>query len=207
MSPQPARERPTTRQLEYFVALAEHLNFRRAAEACFVTQPTLSAQLQQLEATLGTRLFERDKRRVLPTPAGRALARQAGVVLRALDDLLDSATVLGAPLTGPLRLGVIPTVAPYLLPGVLARLRSRFPRLELFVREDPTERLLELLARGELDVLLLAREASLGDVAHVDLFRDPFLLAVPADHPLARRSRVQEKDLLTERLILLEDGH
>lgn len=200
-------ERPTTRQLEYLVALDEHLSFRRAAEACWVTQPTLSAQVQQLEQTLGTRLFERDTHRVLPTPAGKALAEQARVVLRALDDLLDSARVLGAPLSGPLRLGVIPTIAPYLLPRVLPRLRARFPRLRLFVREDPTERLLELLARGELDALLLAREARLGEVAHLDLFRDPFLLAVPADHPLAGRRRVQERDLIAERLILLEDGH
>lgn len=201
------RERPTVRQLEYFVALAEHLNFRRAAAACYVTQPTLSAQLQALEAALGVQLFERDRRRVLPTPAGLELARQASAALRALDDLLDAARGFGAPLTGPLRLGVIPTIGPYLLPGVLARLRARFPGLQLFVREDPTERLLELLARGELDVLLLAREAKLGDVAVLDLFRDPFLLAAPADHPLARRSRVRERDLMAERLILLEDGH
>lgn len=201
------KERPTIRQLEYFVALAEHLSFRRAAEACYVTQPTLSAQLQQLEATLGARLFERTKRRVLPTPAGRELAKQAAAALRAVDDLLDAAQGLGAPLTGPLRLGVIPTIAPYLLPGALPRLRARYPALRLFVREDPTERLLELLARGELDALLLAREARLGEVEVLDLFRDPFLLAVPADHPLARRARVQERDLVAERLILLEDGH
>lgn len=201
------RERPTVRQLEYLVALAEQLNFRRAAEACFVTQPTLSAQIQELEAALGTRLFERDKRRVLPTAAGKALATRATAVLRAIDDLLDTARVLEEPLAGPLRLGVIPTIAPYLLPGVLARLRTRFPRLQLFVREDPTERLLELLSRGELDVLLLAREARLGDVALLDLFRDPFLLAAPAGHRLARRSRVRESDLIAERLILLEDGH
>jgi LysR family hydrogen peroxide-inducible transcriptional activator len=201
------RERPTIRQLEYFVALAERLSFRRAAEACWATQPTLSAQLQQLEATLGTRLFERDTRKVLLTPSGRELARRAGELLRGVDDLLDAAQGFRAPLAGPLRLGVIPTIAPYLLPPVLPRLRARFPALRLFVREEPTERLLELLGRGELDVLLLAREARLGDVALLDLFRDPFLLALPADHPLARRRRVLERDLLSERLILLEDGH
>lgn len=208
MSSPAIRERPTVRQLEYFVALAEHLSFRRAAEACFVTQPTLSAQLQQLEATLGIQLFERDKRRVLPTPAGRELAKQAAATLRALDDLLDTAQCHGTPLSGPLRLGVIPTIAPYLLPRVMPRLRERFPDLKLFVREDPTERLLELLARGELDVILLAREAHLGGkLALLDLFRDPFLLAVPQGHPLAGRRRVQERDLIAERLILLEDGH
>lgn len=200
-------ERPTTRQLEYLVALADHLNFRRAAEACYVTQPTLSAQIKQLETLLGVRLFERDKRHVLPTTAGTELSARARTALRAVDDLLDAAKGLGAPLSGPLRLGVIPTIAPYLLPGVLARLRARFPELKLFVREDPTDRLLELLARGELDVLLLAREAKLGDVVLLDLFRDPFLLAVPAEHALARRKRVQQQDLVGERLILLEDGH
>jgi LysR family hydrogen peroxide-inducible transcriptional activator len=201
------RERPTTRQLEYLVALADQLNFRRAAEACYVTQPTLSAQIKQLETLLGARLFERDKRHVLPTTAGTELSARARVALRAIDDLLDAAKGLGAPLAGPLRLGVIPTIAPYLLPGVLAALRTRFPELKLFVREDPTERLLELLARGELDVLLLAREAKLGEVVLLDLFRDPFLLAIPDDHPLARRRRVHESDLAGERLILLEDGH
>lgn len=201
------RERPTTRQLEYLAALSEHLSFRRAAEACYVTQPTLSAQIQELETTLGTRLFERNKRRVLPTTSGKELARRAAVVLQAIDDLLDAAQVHRAPLSGPLRLGVIPTVAPYLLPAVLPSIKRRFPRLELFIREDPTERLLDLLARGELDVLLLARESKLGDVARLDLFRDPFLLAVPQGHHLGRRSRVHEKDLVGERVILLEDGH
>ena len=143
----------------------------------------------------------------MATTAGRELAKQAGKALRAIDDLLDSAQGFVAPLAGPLRLGVIPTIAPYLIPGHLSRLRARFPELKLFVREDPTERLLELLARGELDVLLLAREARLGNVALLDLFHDPFLLAVPEDHRLARRNRVEERDLIAERLILLEDGH
>lgn len=201
------RERPTVRQLEYFVALSERLSFRRAAEACYVTQPTLSAQLQELEAALGARLFERDKRGVLPTAAGRELVKHAHQALRAIDDLLDAARGAGEPLTGPLRLGVIPTIAPYLLPGVLRRLRASYPKLQLFVREDPTERLLEGLARGELDVLLLAREAKIGDLALLELFRDPFLLAVPEGHPLARRNRIPERDLVSERLILLEDGH
>lgn len=200
-------ERPSTRQLEYLVALADRLNFRRAAEACYVTQPTLSTQIKQLETLLGVQLFERDKRHVLPTPAGTALAERARQALRTVDDLLDEARAFREPLSGPLRLGVIPTVAPYLLPGALERLRARFPRLRLFVREDPTERLLEQLARGQLDLLLLAREAELGDVATLDLFEDPFLLAVPRDHPLARRKRVREADLRGEHLILLEDGH
>lgn len=200
-------QRPTLRQLEYVLALAEHRNFRRAAEACYVTQPTLSVQLKALEESLGVLLFERDKRRVLPTAAGRELAGRAAEILRAVDDLVDAAAALEAPLSGELKLGVIPTIAPYLLPGALPRLRERYPELRLFVREDPTERLLEGLARGELDGLLLAREAPLGDIALLDLFHDPFLLAVSEGHPLARRRRVRERDLEEERLILLEDGH
>jgi LysR family hydrogen peroxide-inducible transcriptional activator len=200
-------ERPSTRQLEYLVALADHLNFRRAAEACFVTQPTLSTQLKQLETVLGVQLFERDTRRVLPTPAGEALAARARVALRELDDLVAGARGFREPLAGPLRLGVIPTVAPYLLPAALSALRQRFPHLRLFVREDPTDRLLEQLHRGELDLLLLAREASLGDATTLDLFRDPFWLAVPRDHRLAKRKRVREADLTGEQLVLLEDGH
>jgi LysR family hydrogen peroxide-inducible transcriptional activator len=201
------KERPTLRQLEYFVALAEHLNFQRAAEACYVTQPTLSVQLQQLEALLGVTLFERTKRKVLPTPAGKTLVEQARRTLRLVDELLDEAQGHGAPLSGPLRLGVIPTIAPYLLPSLLGRLRERYPGLRLYVREDPTERLLDALQRGELDVLLLAREARLGDVVFLEILRDSFYLAVPREHRLARRKKVAERDLVAERLILLEDGH
>ena len=200
-------ERPSTRQLEYLVALADRLHFGRAAEACFVTQPTLSNQIKELEGALGVRLFERDRRHVLPTPAGEALAGRARHVLREIDDLIDAARGFGEPLAGPLRLGVIPTIAPYLLPGALAEIRTRFPKLRLFVREDPTDRLLEQLADGRLDGLLLAREADLGDVTTLDLFTDPFLLAVPEDHPLAGRKRVRPADLEGERVVLLEEGH
>lgn len=201
------RERPTIRQLEYFVALAEHLNFRRAAEDCYVTQPTLSVQMKQLEQLLGQDLFERDRRHVLLTNAGENLLPMAHGVLRALDDFIDAAQCRGQPLTGPLRVGVIPTIAPYLLPRVLVSLRQRYPELQLFVREDQTSKLLEMLGRGELDVLVLAKEAKLGELTILDLFRDPFLLAVSEDHDLASLDIIGEGDLKGQRLILLEDGH
>lgn len=198
---------PTLRQLEYLVALADALNFRRAAEACYVTQPTLSNQIKELEKNLGVQLFERDKRRVLATPAGALVAERARGVLRAVDDLADQARAFSAPLSGPLRLGVIPTIAPYLLPSAMPRLRERFPKLQLFLWEDHTDRLLTRLAEGQLDLLLLAREAELGDVELLDLFTDPFLLAVPRNHALAKRKRVRQADLAGERLVLLQEGH
>tara|TARA_R110002072_G_scaffold276793_1_gene438510 strand:- start:21 stop:917 length:897 start_codon:yes stop_codon:yes gene_type:complete len=200
-------DQPTLRQLEYLVALAEHLNFRRAAESCYVTQPTLSNQLKELEGALGVQLFERDKRRVLATPAGELLTKRAREVLRGVADLVDQARAFNAPLSGPLRLGVIPTIAPYLLPNAMPRLRERFPELQLYLWEDHTDRLLARLAEGQLDLLLLAREAELGEVALLDLFRDSFLLAAPHDHPLAKRKRVRQADLDGERLVLLQEGH
>jgi LysR family hydrogen peroxide-inducible transcriptional activator len=199
--------RPTVRQLEYLVALADTLHFRRAAEVAFVSQPGLSAQIRQLERLLGVRLFERDRRRVLATPAGEAAARRARHVLSALDTLVDEAGVHAGPLSGRLRLGVIPTVAPYLLPRVLPAARKRYPRLRLLLREDETSRLVERLEDGRLDLLLLALEADLGDAETHALFEDPFLLAAPRGHRLTRRRRVRQGDLEDETVLLLEDGH
>ena len=198
---------PSLRQLEYFVAVARTLNFRRAAEECLVSQPALSAQIQQLETTLGVQLFERNKRRVLLTPAGRELSDRARRLLHDVGDLVASATTFHAPLEGPLRLGVIPTVAPYLLPRALPSLRTRYPALQLFLREDQTASLVRRLDEGEIDVVLLALEAELGDTETVRLFDDPFLLAMPTGHALAARERVTEADLRGEVILLLEEGH
>lgn len=198
---------PSLRQLEYFVAVARTLNFRQAAEECLVSQPALSAQIQQLETTLGVQLFERNKRRVLLTPAGRELSDRARRVLHDVGDLVASAAAFHAPLEGPLRLGVIPTVAPYLLPRALPSLRARYPALQLFLREDQTASLVQRLDEGEIDVVLLALEAELGDTETVRLFDDPFLLALPAGHALAARAHVTEADLHGEVILLLEEGH
>ncbi|HVH18594.1 MAG TPA: LysR substrate-binding domain-containing protein [Myxococcota bacterium] len=199
--------RPTLRQLEYAVAIADHGSFHRAARACHVTQPGLSAQVAQLESLLELRLFERGPRKVLVTPAGEALVRRARALLRDADELVDAARAYTRPLSGTLRLGAIPTVAPYLLPRVLPRLRRAYPQLALQLREDTTRALLARLSGGSLDVLLLALEAPLGDVESLPLFRDDFVLATPPGHRLARRRRVREADLDGEDVLLLEDGH
>ncbi len=198
---------PTLRQLEYFVAVAEEGGFHRAARRCGVSQPGLSAQVRQLERELEVRLFERDRRRVLLTPAGGALLDRGRAVLAGARDLSEAARVLGRPLQGPLRLGVIPTVAPYLLPRVLPRVRKRFPDLLLRLREDRTPRLVEDLEAGRLDLLLLALEADLGSADTLSLFADRFVLVVPRAHALARGPAPAPADLRDDEVLLLEDGH
>jgi LysR family hydrogen peroxide-inducible transcriptional activator len=199
--------RPTLRQLEYLVALADTLNFRQAAQKSFVTQPGLSTQIRQLETSLGVQLFERDKRRVIPTVAGTEAARRARTILEQVDQLADAARGHAAPLSGTLRLGVIPTVAPYLLPAALPAVRRRFKGLRLVLREDRTARLLAALAEGRLDLLLLALEADLGAAETRPLFKDPFVVAVPPEHPLAKKKSVREEDLEDADVLLLDDGH
>ncbi len=201
--------RPSLRQLEYFVAVADKLNFRQAAEACYVTQPALSAQIQQLETLLGVILFERDRRKVVMTAAGTELVARARALLAAAEELVDAASAHRGPLSGTLRLGVIPTVAPYLLPQVLPAVHRKYPNLRLLLREEQTERLVDLLARGQLDLLLLALEAELGDVETLPLFEDPFVLALHPDHELAkaRRRTVKESELGDQPVLLLDDGH
>ncbi|MBL6720378.1 MAG: LysR family transcriptional regulator [Planctomycetes bacterium] len=200
-------DRPTLRQLEYFVALAERLNFRKAAEACFVSQPTLSAQIAGLEATLGVQLFERDRRGVRLTAAGEALVPGARETLTAADRMGQLARSFGAPLTGPLRLGVIPTVGPYLLPRVLPAVSEAFPDLQVYLREDMTGRLLEQLETGKLDLLLLAIDLDLGSVETLPLFSDPFVLAVPSTDELAGAEAAQLSDLDGRDVLLLDEGH
>ena len=200
-------ERPSIRQLEYLVALSETLNFRKAAERCYVSQPALSAQIKNLEELLGVRLFERDARRVLPTAVGIQVAAQAREVLGKCDELGAVAGSFGDPLAGRLRLGVIPTVAPYVLPRVLPAVRRRFPKLELLIREDRTSPLLEELGAGRIDLLLLALDVELGDVDTQLLFVEAFVFAAPAGHRLSRRKRISQNELDGERVLLLEDGH
>jgi LysR family hydrogen peroxide-inducible transcriptional activator len=198
---------PSLRQLEYVVALAETLSFRRAAEACHVSQPALSAQVQQLEEQLGVTLFERDRRRVLLTGPGRELVGRARTILGLVAEVVRSARADDDPLSGTLRLGVIPTVAPYVLPRAIASAHREHPRLRILLREEQTARLVDLLAAGSLDVLLLALQADLGSSEARPLFEDPFRLVVPDDHRLARRRRVRHADLDGEQVLLLDDGH
>lgn len=198
---------PTLRQLEYLVAIADHGSFHAAARACHVTQPGLSTQIRLLEELLGMRLFERDRRKVLVTPGGETMVERARRVLAEVNHLVEAAQSQDQPLTGRLRLGVIPTVSPYLLPRALPVIRKHYPDLTFQLHEGQTEDLLRLLQRGELDLLLLALEAKLAGVETAALFRDPFVVAVPDNHSLAKRKRLTETDLAGEPLLLLEDGH
>ena len=199
--------RPTIRQLEYVVALADQRSFHRAAAACFVTQPALSTQIAAIEGQLGMKLFERVRPAVTLTPAGEEIVRRARVVLGEIDALAAAAVSFTKPLSGPLRLGVIPTVAPFVLPRVLPPLRRRYPELRLFLHEERTPDLVEKIRSGRLDVGLLALEADLGDLETLALCRDRFVVAVPAAHALAKRSSVTQRDLRGEEVLLLEDGH
>jgi LysR family hydrogen peroxide-inducible transcriptional activator len=198
----------TLRQLQYALAVAEELSFRRAAERCRVAQPSLSAQIAQLEGALDVQLFERTQRKVLVTSAGRALLERARRVVLDADDLLEASRRAGDPLAGTIRIGVIPTLAPYLLPTVSPALHAKFPRLTLAWREDRTAELLAALEAGALDAALLALEAELGEVEHEVLARDPFVLALPAAHPLARSTGpVETQAMRGADVLLLDDGH
>jgi LysR family hydrogen peroxide-inducible transcriptional activator len=198
---------PTLQQLRYAVAVADERNFGRAAQACFVSQPALSAQIRELESKLGVQLFERSTRSVLVTPAGMEVVERARRILSDVDELCDAAAGASDALTGSLRLGVIPTVAPYVLPAALHRIAEHHPLLELYLREDRTDALVAQLLAGDLDLLLLALPLDRPGVAELPLFDEPFRLAVPHDHPLAARRRCNVSELDGERLVLLEDGH
>ena len=196
------------RDLQYLVSLAEHRHFGRAATASFVSQPTLSTQIRKLEDELGVALVERMPRKVLLTETGREIARRARGVLAAIDEIRAIAQRTRDPEAGRLRLGIFPTLGPYLLPHVVPLVRERFPRLELLLIEEKTETVIKLLREGALDAGILALPLH-EDSLHAEfLFEEPFVLAVPDDHPLARRkARLKLADLEDESVLLLEDGH
>jgi LysR family hydrogen peroxide-inducible transcriptional activator len=199
---------PTPQQLRYLIALAEHQHFGRAAAACAVTQSTLSAGILALERQLDARILDRDAGRgVVFTTLGRDLFGRARAALAALSSVQEAADAARAPMSGPLRLGMIPTVSPFLLPRMMPALRAAFPRLRLFLREDTTDRLVERLQSGGLDAALLALPCACGGMDTVAFARDGFFAAMPADHVLARRASVPAGALSAERLLLLEDGH
>jgi len=190
------------------VAVADALSFRKAAERCHVSQPSLSAQLAQLEEAVGARLFERDRRRVLVTVAGRELIDRARIVLRDTDDLVESARRAGDPLAGTMRIGVIPTISPYLLPKVTPALRAQFPRLTVMWIEDKTEVLLRSLDDGVLEAAVLALEAEIGDVEREVIALDPFVLVTSAGDPLgAKKAPARAMELRGKSVLLLDDGH
>ncbi len=197
----------TLRQLEYLVALAELRSFHKAAAACHVSQPALSTQIKQLEEQLGLKLLERNQRMVMVTPAGEEVVRRAHLVLNGANDLIEVAQALTLPMSGTLRLGVIPTIAPYFLPKALPKVRELFPDLRLLLYEEKTDVLVRLLNEGQLDLALLALGVELGDLATMELFQDRFLLALPEQHKLAQQKTVQHSDLFDQEVLLLEDGH
>lgn len=196
------------RQLEYAVAVADTLNFRRAAERCNVSQPSLSAQLAEMEKAIGVQLFERDRRRVIVSPGGREVIARARVLLQNADDVESSARSAADPFAGTMRIGIIPTVSPYLLPRVAPVLRRAYPRLHLLWREEKTAALVEQLESGALDAMLVAREAHLGDVDVEVIVHDRFILAAGRTHPLMQSLRpVRTSELRGENVLLLDDGH
>ena len=195
------------RDLRYLVALADHKHFGRAAAACFVSQPTLSTQIKKLEDELGVALVERAPRHVMLTPAGRDAAERARIIIAEVEQMKESARRSQNPEAGSVRLGIFPTLGPYLLPHIVPRIRARFPKLELLLVEEKTDVILRQLREGKLDAGILALPLH-DEQLHVEfLFEEPFVLAVPEGHALSRRARLEMRDLDGESLLLLEDGH
>jgi LysR family hydrogen peroxide-inducible transcriptional activator len=197
----------TLRQLRYLSALAQHRHFGRAADACAVTQPALSMQIRDLEKELGVELVERRSGEAALTEIGAEVARRAERVLASARDLVDFARHRSRLLTGRLRLGIIPTLAPYVLPKVLPDLQTSYPDLTVELRETQTKVLLDELAGGDLDAVMLALPLPDAEIESIRLFDDAFLLAVPASDPLPRNARVNPREIDQQRLILLEEGH
>lgn len=204
---QPVSHLPTLKQLRYFVALDEHRHFGRAAEACFVSQPAFSVAIRELETMLDLQLVDRTRKQVTITAIGRDIAVQARLCLRDVEALLELARHEREPLAGRLSLGVIPTIAPFLLPAFMPALHTRHPRLQLYLREDVTARLLEALLAGELDLVLMALPYELRHTEVMILFRDPFRLACREGTARIDPEHYSFNRLQQDSVLLLEDGH
>lgn len=196
---------PTLKQLQYLVALRDHGHFGRAADACFVTQSTLSAGIRELESLIGIMLVERTRRVVRFTPLGIRIAEKAQRVLREAEELADMARAAGKPLAGELRMGVIPTIAPFLLPRLLPKLRAQWADLKLYLREETSQAACDSLHRGQLDCVLLALPYGCGDVDLAELFSDRLFVAFGPEDDVPKR--VDPASIDEDRLLLLEDGH
>jgi LysR family hydrogen peroxide-inducible transcriptional activator len=195
------------RDLKYIIAVAETRHFGRAAERCFVSQPTLSGQIKKLEEELGVTLFERTNRSVEITPVGSAVLNHARLILEQADLIQQLARAQRDPLAGPLRIGVIPTLSPYLIPLILPPLKKRYPQLKLVLSEELTDTLLERLRNHEIDAALLATPVEEQEFASLPLFDEPFWIAYPSKHPFYTRERITLRDLRNENLLLLAEGH
>lgn len=198
---------PTLKQLKYLCAVAEHGHFGRAAKACHVSQSTLSAGIIELEDVLGTSLVERNNRQVLLSGLGQEVVARSQEILLQAEDLVALCDASAEPFTGKLRLGVIPTIAPFVLPQLLKRLRSKYPDFQLFIREDLSGHLVDALYRGEVDVILLALPFPAENVDTMALYEDDFVLASPASNVFSASAEVKTSQLKGEELLLLEDGH
>jgi LysR family hydrogen peroxide-inducible transcriptional activator len=195
------------RDLKYLLAVAELKHFGHAAEACFVSQPTLSGQIKKLEEELGVVIFERTKRSVAVTPLGDQLLVYARRALEQVEAMQHLAEAAHDPLAGNLRLGIIPTLGPYLMPLILRPLREQYPKLHLVLREEITEQVLTHIRSHELDAALIATPVEDDDLTEIALFDEPFWLAIPVDHPLYHKDEITAEDLPTDELLLLTDGH
>lgn len=193
--------------IKYLVALAEYRHFGKAAAACFVSQPTLSMQIKKLEEELDVQLLERTNKSVMLTEIGVVMAQHARNILQEIAQMDDQAKAVRDPYGGNIRLGLIPTVAPYLLPGIMPGITAAFPRLKYYLIETQTANLLEQLKDAKIDAAILALPILEKNIIVEPLFKEEFLLAVPINHPLAKRSSVSEKDLRNRHLLLLEEGH
>ncbi len=198
---------PSLQQLRFLSALAEHRHFGRAASACAVTQSTLSAGLQELEDRLGIRLVERSRRQVMLTPSGVEIVARGRRLLRDAEELAEVARSAQEPLSGSLRLGVIPTIGAYFIPRAMPGLAKTFPKLQLYLREEQTASILDKLDKGQLDLALVALPYNVGDCETMALGEDRILVALPEAHPLTRAKRIERADLAGEALLLMEDGH
>ena len=197
----------TVKQLKYLCSVADYQHFTRAAEASFVTQSTLSAAINDLEAQPGVKVFERNKRSVLVTPLGEKIIVQARIILGEVEDLLSLAKGFKAPLSSELRLGVIPTVGPFFLPPLLSDLRSHFTKLKLYLKEEMSARLLTQLQDGSLDLIILALPFDLPNMEVVTLMSDEFCVCLPQGHRLSQAKSICHDELIGESLLLLEEGH
>ncbi|MEH0667834.1 DNA-binding transcriptional regulator OxyR [Vibrio scophthalmi] len=195
------------RDFEYVVALAEHKHFRKAAEACFVSQPTLSGQIRKLEDELGTVLLERSSRRVLFTDSGLQLVEQAKRILSEVKTFKDMASGQSGAMTGPMHIGFIPTVGPYILPKIVPTLKERFPELELFLHEAQTQQLVRQLEEGKLDCLVLASVAETAPFKEIPVYEEPLSVAVPCDHEWAKLEELDMLELNGKTVLALGDGH
>lgn len=198
---------PTLRQLQYLTAVVELKHFGHAAEQCFVTQSTLSAGIQDLENLLGITLLERTNRKVLPTALGIEFAQRAQHILSLSSDLIDLAHSEDQPFTGRIRVGVIPSISPFLLPKSLANIRATYPKLELILIEEQSERLLTQLRAGEIDVAILAFPYNINELSHATFADERFYLALPKNHPLAAQKSINASELPIDELLLLSEGH